>query len=142
MILMRMRDEHAEQIVLLADGEADIRQDKIDAGKIGAGEGNAAIDHDPLAILHRTKAVECEIHADLADAAQWQEYQFVRARHHCDPSFREKKTSPEAMRIVSPESSLSASNPSLSMPANMPEIDLSGKLTVIAWPTPWTSAFH
>ena len=52
-------------------------------GKLGPGEGDAEIDDDPGAVVGRAVAVEAEIHADLADAAERQEDQFVATRP-CD----------------------------------------------------------
>jgi hypothetical protein len=42
-------------------------------------ERDAKIDDEPLACSRRTKAVEAEVHADLAHAAKRQEDQFVAA---------------------------------------------------------------
>ena len=46
-------------------------------GWLGPAEGHAAIDDDPLAAALRPKAVGGHVHADLADAAERHEDQFV-----------------------------------------------------------------
>jgi hypothetical protein len=54
-----------------------IRQDDLDAGRRLVAEGHAQVDHDPLAIVGRAKAVQVEVHADLVRPAQRQEDEFV-----------------------------------------------------------------
>ena len=60
--------------------EGDVRQDEVDARQVRPGEGDAAIDDDPVAVVRRPEAVEAQIHADLADAAERHEDQFGLAR--------------------------------------------------------------
>ena len=45
-------------------------------GSSGVGKGHAAVDDDPFAAIGRAVAVEREVHADLADAAERHEDQF------------------------------------------------------------------
>jgi hypothetical protein len=46
-----------------------IGQDDLDAGRRLVAEGHAEVDHDPLAIVSRAKAVQVEVHADLVRPA-------------------------------------------------------------------------
>ena len=57
-------------------------QDDIDAGRLGTGEGQAAIDQDPFASPLGSEAVERGVHADLAEATEGNENELVgRAGH-------------------------------------------------------------
>src|SRR5262249_20298083 len=77
MILVRVRDDDPRNTRPLLFEERDIREDEIDARQIGMGEGDAEIDHEPRAVMLTAETVEREVHAYLADAAKWQEDQFV-----------------------------------------------------------------
>jgi hypothetical protein len=48
MVLMRVGDDDAEQVGALFDDVAQVGQDDVDAGCLGTGEGQAAIDQDPF----------------------------------------------------------------------------------------------
>ena len=78
MILMAVREHDAEQIVAMLLDEACVRHDQIDAGTRRVAEGDAKIDHHPLA----TAAIEIEVHANFARPAKGQEKQFVAGSHH------------------------------------------------------------
>ncbi len=54
----------------------DVGQDEVDARQRRVREGDADIDDDPLARARRAEAVEREVHADLADAAERHEDEF------------------------------------------------------------------
>ncbi len=56
-ILMRMRDDDRLEVLALGSEKADVGQHQIDARKIRTREGDAAIDHDPLAVICRAVAV-------------------------------------------------------------------------------------
>ena len=87
MILMGVGDDDADEVGALLLEIGDVGQDEIDAGQIGVGEGDAEIDREPGAVVARAVAVEAEVHADLADAAERQEDQFVlRGARPCRPS--------------------------------------------------------
>ena len=77
MVLMAVGEDDAEQIVAPLLDEGEIGQDQLDAGIVGIGEGHAEIDHHPLALA----AVEIDVHADLARAAEREEEQFVAGFH-------------------------------------------------------------
>lgn len=81
MVLMRMRDDDRLQVAALFGQKGDIGQNQIYAGQFRAGEGHAAIDHDPLAVAWPSITVKAEIHAYFADAAERQEHQFFILRH-------------------------------------------------------------
>ena len=80
MILMAVREDDPGQPFLLILDELEIREDQFNAGIAGIGEGQAEIDHDPLAAA----AVEIDVHADLARAAERYEQQFF-SRYHFQP---------------------------------------------------------
>src|SRR3546814_10181183 len=73
MVLVPVGDDDALQTVELAFDEAEIGQDHVDAGIIRIGEGDAAIDHQPLAAA----AVAIDVHADFARAAEREKQEFV-----------------------------------------------------------------
>ena len=68
MVLVGMGQHEAEQVVLHPLDEADVGHHHVDAGSRIVAEGDAALDHDPLALA----AVEVAVHADLARAAERQ----------------------------------------------------------------------
>ena len=78
MILVRVGEHDADEILALLDQIADVGQDQIDAGQmLLAGERHAEIDREPLAAALVAEAVERQVHADLADAAERREHQFL-----------------------------------------------------------------
>ena len=80
MVLVRVADHDARELVLALQQVADIGQDAIDSGQIvSEAEGDADVDCKPLPIAPVPVAVEGEVHADLADAAERHEDEFVRA---------------------------------------------------------------
>ena len=83
MILVRMGDEDAEQILALLLDEAQIGIDDVDARQVLlAAEAHAAIDQDPLPVVLRAEAVEGGVHADLAETAERDKNQFVLMGSH------------------------------------------------------------
>src|SRR4029079_5657842 len=81
MVLVRVRDDDAGEVGTVFLDEAHVRKDDVDAGIVLAlGEGDAAVDHQPAARVLRAEAVEVGVHADLAETAERQEYEFVAAR--------------------------------------------------------------
>jgi hypothetical protein len=81
MILMGVGQHQTDQIVAAAFDELGIGHDYIDARRIVVAEGDAAIDHQPFTGM----AIEIEVHADLAGAAQGQKQQLVLAGYGTDP---------------------------------------------------------
>ena len=79
-VLVRVRDQHAGEVGTVLLDEAHIGQDHVDAGiELALGKRDPAIDHEPPARLGGTIAVEVEVHADLAEAAERHEYELVCA---------------------------------------------------------------
>ena len=80
MVLMPVRQHDTDQIVEPFLDELQVGQDHVDAGILRIGEGDAAIDHHPLAVT----AVQIDVHADLARPTQGQEKELVlRFGHFC-----------------------------------------------------------
>ena len=73
MILVGMGQHDGEQVLPALLDEGRIRHEHVDAGQRIAREGDAEIDHQPLALA----SVEVEVHADLAGPAEGQEVQRV-----------------------------------------------------------------
>src|SRR5262249_39265336 len=112
--------------------------------QILARESDAEIDHDPLPAALVADAVEGEIHADLAQAAERREYQLIAEIRH-QPSLpaagdrsgpRSWTTSPAAMVRRSPSGSASPSRPASSIASNTPPSSRSASRTRITWPSP------
>ena len=81
MVFVRVGEHEADDVAALLDQEADVRQDEIDAGQVFfAAERDAAIDDQPFSPGTVAKAVDREIHPDLADAAERRENE-LRAGH-------------------------------------------------------------
>lgn len=70
MIFMGMGEDEADDVVALFFKEADIRKNDIDAGFVLAAEGDAHVDDQPRIRPFPAIAVQIEVHADLADAAE------------------------------------------------------------------------
>ena len=77
MVLMAVGEDDAEQIGAPLLDEGEIGQDQLDARIGGIGEGHAEIDHHPFALA----AVEIDVHADLARAAEREEEEFFAGFH-------------------------------------------------------------
>ena len=73
-ILVRMGQHQAQEIVAPLGDEGRVRRDQIDPGRRLVGEGDAEVDHQPLAGM----TVEIQVHADFARPAQWQKQQIGR----------------------------------------------------------------
>jgi hypothetical protein len=76
-VLVRVGEDDAEQAVEPLLNELEVGEHQVDAGVVGIGEPHAEVDHQPLAIA----AVEVDVHADLARAAEREEQQFVSGGH-------------------------------------------------------------
>ena len=81
MVLVGVGDDEADEILLRLLDEGEVGHDQIDARQILAGEGEAEVDHQPFAAARRAEAVERAIHADLAEAAERRENEFVVVAH-------------------------------------------------------------
>ena len=76
-ILVAMRQHDAEQVFAAFFDEGEIGQHQFDTRQAGIGKCHAEIAHDPFAAT----AIEIDVHANLAGAAEWQEYKFVARSH-------------------------------------------------------------
>ena len=79
MVFVRVRQDEADERLLFGGDEAQIRKHDVSARLRVARKGDAEIDHEPLPVLGRAVTVEIDVHADLAQAAERQEYEFVSA---------------------------------------------------------------
>ena len=126
MIFMRMGEQQADDIRALLLKEADVGKDNVDARLLVAAKGDAHVDDEPLAVALAAIAVEIEIHADLANAAERHEDEFglsVRFSRHvaaARPHRLEKKTSPAVTRYSPPPGISSLRAPSASRPPYTP----------------------
>src|SRR5438270_2854013 len=77
MNLMAMRQDNACETLLLSFDELEVGKDQLDSRVGRVGEGEAEVDHDPLAAA----AVQIDVHADLAGAAEGDEKQFFSGNH-------------------------------------------------------------
>ncbi len=77
MVLVRMGQDDADNVIGILLDKGRIGHDQIHARRGLIAEGHADIDDDPLAVIGRAIAVAIEIHADLVRAAQRQEDEFV-----------------------------------------------------------------
>jgi hypothetical protein len=87
MILVRMGEDEPDQVPHPLPDEGDVGHDDLDARRRFIAEGDAEIDHQPLAGM----AVEVEVHADLARAAEGEEQELIRLGRECvghPPRFR------------------------------------------------------
>ena len=83
MVLVGVRQHQPEQAVAALDDERGIGRDDVDAGNAAVAEGHAQIDHQPLMAFGRSAvAVEIQVHADFAGAAERDEGQFGRRAAH------------------------------------------------------------
>ena len=97
MVLMGVGEHQPQQVRAALDDKGGVGHHDLDAGDAVVAERHAEIDHQPLAV----EAVEVEVHADLAAAAERHEQQLVVAlRHgHAAPRLRRQiSTIPESVR--------------------------------------------
>src|SRR6185312_10126221 len=114
---------------------ADVRQDQVDAGQmILGGKGDADVDRQPLPLVRRAVAVDRQVHANLADAAERREYEFLRRSGHQSVT-PNPNTSP-APTAVSPPPSVTSRRPVSSRPSKRPVNSRSGRRTRISPPKP------
>ena len=83
MVLVGMGDDDADQVLAALLDEGGIGHHDLDARHRVVAEGDAEIDHQPLAGM----AVEIEVHADLAGTAQGEEQELV-VRGNCHERLR------------------------------------------------------
>ena len=87
MVLMGVRQHQPDQVLALLLEKADVGHDQVDARQmLLVAEGDAEIDRQPGALVAVAEAVDRQVHADLADAAERRKGQFVRTRHQAAPA--------------------------------------------------------
>ena len=87
MVFMGMSQHQADQVLALLFKKADIGHDEIDARQmLLVAEGHPEIDRQPAALMAVAEAVDRQVHADLADAAERRKGQFIRPRHQAAPA--------------------------------------------------------
>src|SRR5690606_24092853 len=147
-----------------------IGHDEFDARQVRPAEADAAIHDDPFAPVLRPEAVCSHVHADLADAAERHEDEFIPLvfRHGFFLSFHgaapgelwspvaahpvhgqlralavaPKCTSPAVMVVRAPLSSRMTSRPAVSMVSKMPRRTTPSWLTATAAPMPAAAPRH
>src|SRR5262249_47464764 len=140
MVLVGVREYDAEHVAALFDHVTDVGKDQVDAGQVVAREGDAEIDHDPLAATLVANPVDGEVPAELAKAAERREHERVgRPRHHPSPlpdrpGPTSWTTSPAAMVRRSPSGSTSSRQPASSSVSNTPASSRSGRRRRITSP--------
>ena len=81
-----MREHQAYQVLPLLLQERDVRHDQVDARQmLFVAERDAEIDREQASLVPVAEAVDRQVHADLADAPERREGQFVRPRHQAAP---------------------------------------------------------
>ena len=87
MVFMGVGQHEADQVLALFFQEADVGHDQVDAGQmLLVAKGDAEIDREPGALMAVAEAVDRQVHADLADAAERRKGQFIRPRHQAAPA--------------------------------------------------------
>jgi hypothetical protein len=77
MVFVAVGEDDPRESLLLVLDELELGQDEVDSGILGIGEGQAEIDHQPLAAA----AVQVDVHADFARPAERAEQQFFSRNH-------------------------------------------------------------
>ena len=81
MVLVRVGDDDAAEVLPLRLEKPDVGQDQVDARQmLLRRERHADIDGEPLAPVLGPQPVNRQVHADLADAAERREYEFLLSR--------------------------------------------------------------
>ena len=125
MILVRVRQHQPEQVLPLLLEEGDVGKDQVDARQVLlVAERHAEIDRKPAPLVAIAEAVDRQVHADLADAAERRKCQLIRPRHQAAPAELEaaspKNTSPEAIGTRRPSAVTTIRCPPSSMVSNVP----------------------
>ena len=77
MILMRMGQHDAQDLIGVFLDERRVGQDEFDARRRLVAKCNAQVHHNPFAIIGRPEAVEIEVHSDFVRPPEGQEHEFV-----------------------------------------------------------------
>ncbi len=87
MVFVGVGQHQADQVLALFLQEADVGHDQIDARQmLLIAKRHAEIDRKIRALMAVAEAIDRQVHADLADAAERRKRQFIRPRHHAAPA--------------------------------------------------------
>ena len=87
MVFMGVGQHQANQVLPLFFQKADVGHDQVDARQmLLVAEGHAEIDRQPGPLMAVAEAIDRQVHADLADAAERRKGQFIRTRHQTAPA--------------------------------------------------------
>ena len=87
MVFMGVRQHQPHQIVAFLLEESDVGHDQVDARQmLFVAEGDAEIDREPGTLVAVAEAIDRQVHADLADAAERRKGQFIGSRHQAAPA--------------------------------------------------------
>ncbi len=136
MILVGVREHDADEVAFLLLEETDVGHDEIDARRGVVAEGDADIDAQPAAALFGADAVEREIHADLADAAERHEQEFACIPGHASAARGQWEHVAGADRLAHAVGSQQHQASRASIASNVPSIVRSESLTSMAPPRP------
>ena len=141
MVLVRMGQHQRQQVLPLLLQEGDVRKDQVDARQVLlVAERDAKIDGKPAPLMAVAEPVDRQVHADLADASERREGQFIGARHQAAPAglaaASPKKTSPEAIGTRCPSAVATIRWPPSSMVSKIPVTVRPPTWTVTGPPTP------
>ena len=86
-VLMGVGQHQSHQVLPFLLQEGDVGHDQVNARQmLLVAEGDAEIDRQPGPLVAVAEAVDRQIHADLANAAERRKGQFVRPRHQAAPT--------------------------------------------------------
>src|SRR6185437_13491818 len=135
MILVRMREHQAGDIFALLHQIADVGQDQVDARQLlFAGKRHAEVDREPGARAPVAEPVDRQVHADLADAAERREHEFLGGPGHAQAPPK-LNTSP-AVTAVTPSGCRTSKRPASSRLSKRPRSSRSGRRTLMSSPSP------
>ena len=100
MVLMRMSQHYANEVLLALLDEFQIGEDQLGAGILVGAKGHAQIDHQPLAV----SPIEVDVHPDLARSPERAEQQFLAGFHL---AFSARMAMPSRVRSASTASKMS-----------------------------------
>src|SRR6516162_10556116 len=87
MVFMGMRQHEPDQVLPFLLEKADVGHDRLDPRQmLLVAKGYPEIDGEPKALMAVAEAVDRQVHADLADATERRECQFVHLFHQAAPA--------------------------------------------------------
>lgn len=121
-VFMGVGQHQPDQVLALLLEVANVRHDEIDAGQmLLVAERDAEIDRQPASLMPVAEPVDRQVHADLADAAERRESQFIRTHYALPAEATEPKyTSPAAIVARLPSVVAITIQPVSSMVSNVP----------------------